>query len=115
MSIRKIKANKATEDGDYIRIEDNSTRGLAALLGAILGIVVGILIADHFQVIKDEIPVLIVATTIVCSICGFFLGSSKVVRRVPKTDLVEIKRNSFRQVTIVLDDERVKRPPHFDP
>lgn len=38
---------------------------------------------------------------------GFFVGEGRVVRRVAKTDLVEIKKYDWpRSVTVVLDDER---------
>ena len=106
MTIRKIKANKAQEEGDYIRIELYSTRPICMVLGALIGFFLGLLLSES----NNEIT-LTILSTIALAFIGALCGHGKEVRRVPKADLVEIKQYSSGHVTVVLDDERVKREP----
>jgi len=114
VAIRKIKANSATEDGDYIKIEDHSTRPFGALAGALVGVFVALIAVEYFQIYNDEALTLVIFIVCVLTVLGILLGRNRIVRRVPKSDLVEIKKKSHNQVTVVLDDERVKRQQNLD-
>ena len=107
MYIRKIKANIAMEEGDYIRIEQYSTRFTFMLVGAIIGVVLGIAYVMSLTDVSNE-PTIITISTLFFAVLGLILSQGKEVRRVPKADLVEIKEYDNEHVTVVLDDERVK-------
>ena len=109
MTIRRIKADAATEDGDYIRIERRSRRGFTTLVGVLLGVLICWFISVLGYIYPNQEIVLLIVV-IMSMVAGFFLDEGQVVRRVPKIDLVEIKRYAWPPgVTVVFDDERIMR------
>lgn len=109
MSIRKIKAHEAKEDGDYIQIVKRSTWFYWLMFGIVAGLFVGYLLAKSSIISGfDDFTIIIFSTLVSMFIC-LLIGGEKEVRRVPKSDLVEIKKYASGHVTVVLDDERVKR------
>lgn len=99
MSVRKIKANRAVIEGDYVLIEKFSYRTHASIVFLLLGII-GFFY--HFP-----LAVLGAAGGVVFSL---LLVPGKEIRQIPRVDVLEIKHYpSDRRVTVVLDDERTKR------
>lgn len=111
VSIRKIKAHDAKEDGDYIVIIKYSTWVQWLLAGLIFGGAIGVLLNWSRLLPTASGSLTISICLLLFAIVGLMIGGEEEVRRVPKEDLVEIKRYSSGRVTVVLDDERVKRPP----
>jgi len=103
MAIRKIKAHRATREGEYVVIETYSNRWMYMTAGAVMGVCTGAVVGGG----SPFVPLL------TGSVVGSFYGEPGDTRYVPVADIVEIKKYPFRRVTVVLDDERVKRglPP----
>lgn len=102
MAIRKIKANAARVEGDYVLVEQHSQKTLGAFLGFVVGIGLAVLINEDWLL---NGAVILMATSI-----GSALFPGEVIREVPQADLVELKHYPEEdRVTVVLDDERVKR------
>lgn len=108
MSIRRIKAHGAVEEGDYIRIEKRSTWPYWLFIGLIVGYFVGTFILNNGLIHITDSFTVVGFSMLFFSVIGLLMGNEKEVRRVPKVDLVEIKRYASGHVTVVLDDERVK-------
>lgn len=102
MSIRKIRANSAHVDNEYIHVEQHSMQPLGALFGFGIGLIIA-LVAE-----TDVMTGGIITLSCTFILAAFFPG--KVVRDIPEVDVVEIKHypNEDR-VTVVVDDERSKR------
>lgn len=100
MAIRKIRANRATREGEYVVIETYSKRWMYVMSGAAMGVLVGTIILDDYSSF---------VSLLAGSMVGTFYGGEGDTRYVPFADVVEIKKYPFRRVTVVLDDERVKR------
>jgi len=92
MSKREIEAASVKVEGDFIAVETKSTRGAAAIGGAIIGT----LIAPG-------------AGTVIGGLLGGAAGEDGGTKLIPKSDVVEIKRDSSGKVTVVVDEERGKR------
>lgn len=102
MSIRRIKANTARVEGDYVLVEEYSRKSFGAILGFILGLVIVIILKT------DLLSGMVVIFFAVFMMSLLFPGN--VVREVPVADMVELKHYPDKErVTVVLDDERVKR------
>lgn len=107
MSIRRIKANNAFVDGDYVTVETNSMKFMGAIFGFLFGVFICV-ISNNVQ--ADGFFYIILVTTVFGFLIGVLIFPGKVVRQIPTVDLVEIKRYpSTHKVTVVLDDERTKR------
>ncbi|HMT94431.1 hypothetical protein [uncultured Thiothrix sp.] len=107
MSIRKIKANTAEIEGDYVKVETHSQRLISFLKTFLILAVVCILISQFFPNF-DIIFGLVITFSISALAAAFAPG--QILRDIPLVDLVEIKRYRGKdKVTVVLDDERVKR------
>lgn len=105
MSIRKIKANKAEIEGDYVIVETYSQRP-PTFLAAFFTLSIAYIFI-FFQTFNLLIGILGVIS-ISMLIAAFAPG--RILRDIPLVDLVEIKRYQGKdKVTVVLDDERVKR------
>lgn len=103
MSIRKIRANSAKVDGDYVCIEEYSARPGGTLGGFVLGCILAAIVGSTNLII-------IIIILLVCSVAGFVFSPGRVVRSIPEVDLVEIKHYPDEErVTVVLDDARTKR------
>lgn len=111
MSIRKIKAHEAEEDGDYIRIVRRSTWLYWLMFGVVIGLFSGYSIVNSRIINGLDNSTIVAASTLICIFICLLFSNEKEVRRVPKSDLVEIKKYASGHVTVVLDDERVKRQP----
>lgn len=99
MSVRRIKANKAVIEGDYVLIEDYSYRRYAVFLCLLVGVMA---FANHFT------PLVI--GSVIGLVCSITILPGKVIRQIPRVDVIEIKHYpSDHRVTVVLDDERTKR------
>ena len=109
MAIRKIKAHEAVEDGDFIRIRRRSSRLLGALIGCIIGCVITAFLKLELEFFRDDFFDKLFIVSSIFAIVGLALSKGEEVRRVPKIDLVEIKKYSSGHVTVVLDDERSMR------
>lgn len=108
MSIRKIRANKAEIEGDYVKIETYSQRSAAfitALISFSIIYIVTFTASPEYDNHFLGIIIVIGISTIIAT-----LAPGRILRDIPLVDLVEIKRYQGRdKVTVVLDDERVKR------
>lgn len=101
-NIRRIKANSAEVYDHYVHVEQHSLQPL----GAIIGSIVGLFLASAAS--QDMITASSIILVSACIFAASFPG--KVVRDIPEADVVEIKRYPDEdRVTVVLDDERVKR------
>lgn len=108
MSIRKIKANKAEIEGDYVKVETHSQRLITFVTTFIILAVVCIFIALVFSKAGILIGGLAASIGIATLVAAFAPG--QILRDIPLVDLVEIKRYQGKdKVTVVLDDERAKR------
>ena len=106
MAIRRIKADIATNDGDYIRIERRSRRGAGLLIGTATGLLIWFLYYNLGMTFPNKEFGFILIVSISATV-GFFSDEGKVVRNVPTIDLVAIKRYSWPpRVTVIIDDER---------
>lgn len=106
MAIRRIRANHVIEDEAYIQIVRRSSRMHWAVIGAVLGAFLCFFLY-LFDVISSFLGFSLIIVPFISASFGFFVGEGRVVRRVAKTDLVEIKKYDWpRSVTVVLDDER---------
>lgn len=104
MTIRKIRADSAVREGDYISIETKSRRPLGFVIGTLAGLSLGVLVWYINQDIRFEILCLI---AIVFGAFGAVKSQGGHVRLVPSEDLVEIKAyHSPKRVTVILDDQR---------
>lgn len=107
MSIRKIRANTAEIEGDYVKVETHSQRlitFLATFLALAITCVLILLLFPNFNIILG-----FVVTTGISALAAVF-APGQILRDIPLVDLVEIKRYKGKdKVTVVLDDERVKR------
>ena len=113
MSIRRIKAHTAEEEGSYIKIVKYSRRGSGLIIGTIIGFFGSlVLLAMSDAAFSPEANFfIVVAASIMCAIYGASVAGGREERQVPKADLVEIKRYIWpERVTVVLDDERGKTP-----
>jgi hypothetical protein len=106
MSIRKIRANTANVDGDFIIVESDSWKPF----GIIIGFLIGLMLCLVFEVSTDDIIVVLLITSFFGVLIGLLVLPGRVVRQIPSIDLVEIKRyKNTNRVTVVLDDARTKR------
>jgi len=92
MSKQEIKADKVSDEGDFIAVETKSTRGAGIVGGAILGS----LIAPG-------------AGTVIGGLLGGIGGQDGGTRLIPKSDVVEIKKDSSGNVTVIVDEDRGRR------
>lgn len=109
MSIRRIKANKAEIDGDYVKVETFSQRPIVFFTTLISLLIIYAVVID----LNRQDPEHLFFSTLAilfASIIMTALAPGKVLRDIPLVDLVEIKRYAGEdKVTVVLDDERAKR------
>lgn len=107
MSIRKIKANTAEIEGDYVKVETYSKR-LTTFLKTFL--VLSLICFITFFALPTINLLVAIVSTLGVSILAAALAPGRVLRDIPLVDLVEIKRYQGKnKVTVVLDDERAKR------
>jgi len=93
MSKREMKADRISMEGDFVRLEQKPTKGIAALGGAILGGLVG------------GPPGALIGGTL-----GAIGGEEGGIRLIPKSDVVEIIEDpSTKEIRVVIDDDRGKR------
>jgi hypothetical protein len=107
MSIRKIRANTATVEGEYVHVEEYSQKSMGFFIGFIFGIIL------VFTINTLGISLDFMAASLLVLISGI-LGTSaapgRVSRNIPEVDVVEIKYYPDEErVTVVIDDERTKR------
>ncbi|RVU85989.1 hypothetical protein EOL70_00625 [Leucothrix sargassi] len=101
MPIRRIKAHRAVQEGDKVKITTESDR-LPCIIICLLIAFVAI-----FFINKPDEPLLNLGVLGMGFLLGLLFGSSQVDREVPLADVVEIKRYDWpERVTVVLDDER---------
>lgn len=106
MSIRKIKANTATVDGDFIIVESDSWKPFSIIIGFSIGLVLYL----AFDVKSSDTIIVVLLISLISALVGFLILPGRVVRQIPSIDLVEIKRyRNTNRVTVVLDDARTKR------
>lgn len=99
MSVRKVRANKAVIEGDYVLIEKYSYRLHAGVLFFLVG-VVGLFWHQPLVLFAAGVGLVI----------SVFLIPGREIRQIPRVDVLEIKHYpSDHRVTVVLDDERTKR------
>ena len=92
MSKREIKADSVKVDGDFIAVETKSTRGAGIIGGAIIG-----------SLIAPGVG------TVIGGLLGGAGGEDGGIRLIPKSDVVEIKKDSSGNVTVIVDEERGTR------
>ena len=103
MSVRRIKAHYAVEQGDVVRITTESNRLAYIAISMLLMFVFVLYELESADPVVQSLLVLFAACL------GFLLSSGQVEREVPRIELVEIKPNKWSQrVTVILDDERSK-------
>lgn len=111
VSIRKIKANKAEVEGDYLIVETHSRKPFTFLV-----VFLSLSISYFFYIFYTSLqspriidPIGLIIILIVAVIIAAF-ADGKVWREIPIGDIVEIKHYPGKEkVTVVLDDERLKR------
>lgn len=115
VGIRRIKAHEAVIDGEFVRIIKYSTRKLGFLIGMVFGFPVSLALVDSFVSSWQATVIFVAGGTFMCGCLCALICNGTVVRRIPKADLVEIKKYTWPAgVTVVLDDERVMRARIFD-
>ena len=92
MSKREIKADSVKVEGDFIAVETTSTTGAGAIGGAIIG-----------SLIAPGIG------TVIGGLLGAAGSEAGGTRLIPKSDVVEIKKDSSGKVTVIVDEERGAR------
>lgn len=103
MSIRRIKAHYAIEEGDIVKIINKPNRLIYLFFAVLLAMFV---VVTFLSTAAGAIQLMFFITIIVI---GFLSGSSGIERKVPRADVVEIKRYHWPpRVTVVLDDERAR-------
>lgn len=106
MSIRRIKANTAKVDGDFVIVESHSLKSF----GVIAGFLIGLLLCLLYEVNANDVIIIMLLTSFFGALIGVLVLPGRVVRQIPAVDLVEIKRyKNTNRVTVVLDDARTKR------
>lgn len=111
VSIRKIKANKAEVEGDYLIVETYSRKPVTFLVTFLILSISYFVYAIYapLQAPRTIDPLGIVIIIIVAAIIAAF-ADGKVWREIPIGDIVEIKHYPGKEkVTVILDDERLKR------
>lgn len=109
MSIRKIKANTAEIEGDYVKVETHSQRLISFLKTFLILAIVCILVYVSDLLPNFNIVFALIITISISALAAAF-APGQILRDIPLVDLVEIKRYQGKdKVTVVLDDERVKR------
>lgn len=99
MSVRKIRANKAVIEGEYVLVEKYSYRVHLVVVCLVVGAV------GFFS----HIPLVMMGAGSGV-IFSLLIMPGRVIRQIPRVDVLEIKHYpSSKKVTVVLDDERTKR------
>jgi len=107
MSIRKVRANTATREGDYVYVEEYSQKSLGFFIGFTFGIIL-VFIVNSLGIPLDFISASLII--LMSSVLGTSAAPGRVTRNIPEVDVVEIKYYPDEErVTVVIDDERTKR------